>query len=281
MEPLSTTEIAAMKAWMNEEGKTLRSVASLLGVANPSILAWLKGGGIRPAQRASLMKLITPYLKPADQFPDAAKMIPAEIRPSLRGIYARLCELEDSGDTALPVVSHLVLTWPTPTARPAVKESLTAAPRPKTTPPELRLVRDRDPEPLEVAAGLGRIGQTTTANAREARIHGESMLPDYQPGQIVQLDPLPAPLVLDGGGYVDYATISQHLKDGSDYLLSLGDEQGNTIKRLVLTPPDAAGIWSLHLLATNPIWAEENGWTNGKHRIKFGDHLTIHARVRR
>ena len=65
MEPLSPTELAAMKAWMTAEGLSQRDVAQQVKVgSNNTVSLWLNGGGIRHAQRATLLKLITPYLKP-------------------------------------------------------------------------------------------------------------------------------------------------------------------------------------------------------------------------
>ena len=206
MEPLSTTELAGLKAWMADKGLSQRAVGGELEVSNNAVSLWIKGGGVSPAARAKLIPLITPYLKP-DQFVDADKMVPAEIRPSLRKVYGELCKLEDASAAAVEVVTiqiaALALQWPGVVARrnaptiterieaeaAVVKQSLIA--RPKTTPPELRIVRPLDDLPmLEAAAGTGREGAAFAMNAGKAQVIGESMEPEYQHGEIVKLEPL-------------------------------------------------------------------------------------------
>lgn len=293
MKTLSTDEIAAMRAWMEDQGLSLTSSAKLIGVNSPnSTHSWLNGGGIRPAQRSALLKLITPYLKPDDQFRDATKMVPAEIRPSLRPIYAKLCELEDRSPVAVKAAEmHLEamsLIWPA-----TVKESLPVAPaskgfqpdpllaRPKTTPPELRIVRPLDDLPMmEAAAGTGREGAAFAMNAGRAQVIGESMEPEYHDGEIVKLEPLAEVVMMNDEGFIDFAAVAKVIKSGGDYLLSL-NESGNTIKRIRLEPPGPSGRWALNLVALNRDWADANGYDEGGRMIRRGDSLVIYARVRR
>lgn len=293
MEPLNTTELAAMKAWMVDQGLSQRAVGGALEVSNNAVSLWIKGGGVSPAARAKLLPLITPYLKPADHFPDAAQMVHAEIRPSLQRIYGRLCEIEDGSPAVLEVIKMQVdavaLQWPkqvrktnyiTPYERieqqAVVKESLTTDPtvkqsltvRPKTTPPELRIVRPLDDLPMmEAAAGTGREGAAFAMNAGKAQVIGDSMEPEYQDGDIVKLEPLAEIVTMNDGGFIDFAAVAKVIKSGGDYLLSLNDS-GNTIKRIRLETPGPSGRWALNLVALNRDWADANGYSEGERMIR-------------
>ena len=296
MDKLSTTELAAMTAYMAAEGLSQSSLSRKLGINQSSVFKWMNGGGVSPSGRAALLKLITPYLKP-DQFVDADKMVPAEIRPSLRRVYGELCKLEDASAAAVEVVTiqiaALALQWPGVVARrnaptiterieaeaAVVKESLIA--RPKTTPPELRIVRPLDDLPmLEAAAGTGREGAAFAMNAGKAQVIGESMEPEYQHGEIVKLEPLAEVVMMNDEGFIDFAAVAKVIKSGGDYLLSLNDS-GNTIKRIRLETPGPSGRWALNLVALNRDWADANGYDKGERMIRRGDSLVIYARVRR
>ena len=282
MEPLSTTELAGLKAWMADKGLSQEAAAEILGVSDTAIIGWKKGGKVRPTAHDKLLAVITPYLKP-DQFVDADKMVPAEIRPSLRPIYAKLCELEDAGDTvALPVIRHLSMTWQAPAV---IKDPLTTAPaltlRPKTTPPELKYIRPLDDIPvMPAAAGTGREGAAFAMNAGKAQVIGESMEPEYQHGEIVKLEPLAEVVIMNDEGFIDFAAVAKVIKSGGDYLLSLNDS-GNTIKRIRLETPGPSGRWALNLVALNRDWADANGYDKGERMIRRGDSLVIYARVRK
>lgn len=300
MEPLSTEELSALREWMADKGLSQRAVAESLDIGSHNNIAlWLKGGGIRPAAKAKLMTAIAPYLKPDDHFVDSDKMVPAEIRPSLAKLYGRLCEIEDGSPAVLEVVKiqvdALAQQWPkqkkvdylTPYERieqAVVKESLTTPAltlRPKTTPPELRIVRPLDDLPmLEAAAGTGRESAAFAMNAGKAQVIGESMEPEYQHGEIVKLEPLAEVVMMNDEGFIDFAAVAKVIKSGGDYLLSLNDS-GNTIKRIRLEPPGPSGRWALNLVALNRDWADTNGYDKGERMIRRGDSLVIYARVRK
>ncbi|MEN9358817.1 MAG: Peptidase S24-like [Verrucomicrobiota bacterium] len=60
---LTQQERDAMAAWMAKKGLTQQAVGKLIKVTHVSVMKWIKGGGIRPAQLALLRPLIAPYMQ--------------------------------------------------------------------------------------------------------------------------------------------------------------------------------------------------------------------------
>jgi len=280
-----------LRNWIKAKGLSNVAAAELFKVREGSIRNWLNGEGVRPSQRDLVLSTIR-------QKPQASteKASPAEIRPSLRPLYARLCELEDSNASVLPLLTQLINTWLNkPAAAPGKPELVAEAtqsrktePPPRPEPealrfPQLQVSGAQTPYWESAAAGAGgfmEAGEPLEVRIRGwerdnsiglVRITGDSMEPSIQDGDLVVCRPLASPLLLGPGQGVPMTVIRAEIPSGQMALISLDEGHSVTCKRLVYRGNDEKwGLW---------IFADNESAPGFPRLLKKTDTLAIYARV--
>jgi transcriptional regulator with XRE-family HTH domain len=248
MQPLTQTELEALKLLMSDKGLNQRGLAAFLGVgSNATISHWLSGGGIRPAQKASLLPHLAPYMAErtiSNGFITSKKTV--ALAPTLLGRSSPWPQTGASND--LPEFTIL----------------------------ERREVAEVGAGPLRESHGFDcacRVLELPKRfNLGLVKVHGESMLPLPDGVELVAEACEGAELEADGSSSIE--GLRAIVPDGSLVAFSHNDS-GVGLKRIRYVRGNYVPLL-VELHADNGAWAEENGFPL---RIKKSDHLVIYGKV--